>query len=289
MFVVWRSCGAVALGAALVATLAASAARAQATGPLDPARLEREQLIFVQEGTLPIILTCPHGGRERVPGVAERVDRGVDNRFVTVRDENAAELTEALMADVEKSLGGKPFVVIARFERKYIDANRPAEKAYDGTAAKPYYDTYHEVLARFCREVQNKWRGGLLLDVHGQSTYPDSLLRGTNNGQTVKLMLQRHGREAFTGPDSIFGAMEQAGFDTVPKCASDDRENPRFDGGHTVTTYGSHQPGGIDAIQLEFGRGFRATKAEAAKSAGELAKAVEKYARKYLGIVSGGQ
>lgn len=268
--------------AAWMLWLLAAAAAAQPADKLDQQPLPSQRLVLAQEGTLPVVVSCPHGGREQVPGVAARVDQGNDPRFVNVRDENTAELAEALATSLQQRLGGKPYLVVAQFERKYIDANRSPERAYDSNAARPYYEAYHDTLARFCREVQNRWHTGLLLDIHGQSSYPDSLLRGTNNTRTVRRLLERHGRDALTGPDSIFGVMEQAGYATVPKCDSQDRENPRFDGGYIVTTYGSHQPGGLDALQLEFGRSFRATAADARKSAGDLAIAVERFARKYL-------
>lgn len=238
------------------------------------------EFITIREGTLPIVVTAPHGGRLPFAGFAERVDRGA-KRFVTQPDQNSAEVAESLAAEIEKRLGGRPYLIVARFERKYIDANRPREHAFDDEQAAPYYDAYHAALAKACREVQEKWHGGLLLDIHGQSAHPDHVLRGTNNGETVELLRKRHGDEAFLGPDSLFGLLDKAGYHTKPEPGSTTREVPEFDGGYTVETYGSHRAGGIDALQVEFGRSFRVPKSMAEKSGRDLAVAVEKFCEKY--------
>src|SRR5262249_36178437 len=88
-----------------------------------------EDFVTVQKGTLPIIISVPHGGRKPVPDVPERVGTGVTN-FQTVRDENTIELTEKFVEELEKALDGKPWVVTAHFERKYLDVNRSAKEGY---------------------------------------------------------------------------------------------------------------------------------------------------------------
>src|SRR5207244_1253228 len=87
-------------------------------------------LVVVRRGTVPVILSAPHGGREAIPGVPPRQGKGVA-QFRTAADTNTAELAEAAAAELERRLGGKPFVVIARFARKYLYANRPPEGAYE--------------------------------------------------------------------------------------------------------------------------------------------------------------
>jgi N-formylglutamate amidohydrolase len=240
-----------------------------------------DEFITIQRGELPIIISAPHGGRSAIPGVPERTNKDA-TRFVAVRDENTAEIAEALAADIEKRLGARPYLVIARFERKYIDVNRAAEHAYESPKAKMHYDAYHKTLAEFCREVQNKWRAGLLLDIHGQTTYLDSLLRGTNDGETVRRLIDRQGRGAYVGPKSIFGFLEKAGYDVMPKSASHDKEVPKYNGGFTVETYGSHQAGGIDAMQMEFGRKYRLPKSVVPQTAKDVGAAVEAFYGQYL-------
>ncbi len=79
----------------------------------------------------------------------------------------------------------------ARFHRKYIDANRPPDIAYEDPRAKPVYDAYRDTLAGYCREVRKTYGRGLLLDVHGQGAMKDAVIRGTKDGKTVALLVQR--------------------------------------------------------------------------------------------------
>jgi N-formylglutamate amidohydrolase len=241
-----------------------------------------KNLVFVQKGTLPIIVSVPHGGTKQILGVPDRVGKGVAN-FHTVRDANTAEIAEAFSEALEKKLGGKPWLVIARFDRKSVDANRPPEGAYESDRAKPYYDAYHDALAAACKAVQQKHRAGLLLDVHGQGQYPDLLCRGTRNGETVKLLRERHGWDAVVGKNSVMGRLEKAGYKVYPKCDAGEsaREEPAFAGSHIVETYGSHTGYGIDAIQLEFGTSHRLRSAYP-KTAADLASAVAAFYEAYL-------
>jgi N-formylglutamate amidohydrolase len=238
--------------------------------------------VLVQKGNLPIIISAPHGGMLEVPGVPERLGKGVA-KFFTVRDANTAGLAEAFSDALEKNLGGKPWLVVARFDRKYVDANRSPERAYETDRAKPYYDFYHDSLAAACKAVQKEHRGGLLLDLHGQGQYPDLLCRGTRNGETVKLHRERHGWDAIAGKDSVMGRLEKAGYKVHPKCDAGEssREEPAFVGGHIVETYGSHTGYGIDAIQLEFGTSHRLRSAYP-KTAADLATAVAAFYHAYL-------
>jgi N-formylglutamate amidohydrolase len=241
---------------------------------------ETSKLVFVRQGGLPIILSAPHGGASALPGVPVREGVGVA-KFAKARDGNTAELTERLAAEIERALGGRPYVVLARFGRKFLDVNRPPSGAYESDKARPYYEAYHQALEGACREVQKEWGRGLLLDIHGQKGYPDALVRGTQNGKTVTLLRQRHGPAALSGPHSVLGHLEKAGYQILPRPGSRDEEPPRYRGGYIVQTYGSHQGHGIDAIQLEFGTRYR-EKGRLGRTAKDLAEAVRVFYRHYV-------
>ncbi len=241
-----------------------------------------EELVSVQRGTLPIIVSAPHGGQNELKDVPERLGVGV-KKFAKVRDVNTSELAEKFIAKIEKELGGKVWFVIARFERKFADANRPRELAYESDKAKPAYEAYHDALAAACKAVKDKHGAGLLLDLHGQGFFETHICRGTQNGKTVKLLEQRHGRPAVVGRKSVLGQMERSGYKVLPKCnaAETAREEPQFNGGYIVQTYGSHTGYGIDAIQFEFGTHLRGREAYA-KTATDLAEAVAVFYDAYL-------
>jgi N-formylglutamate amidohydrolase len=253
-----------------------------ALAPAAPDVPKPEDFVTVQKGTLPIIISAPHGGKKQVPDVPERVGTGLTN-FQTVRDENTAELTEKLVAELEKALDGKPWVVIARFERKYLDVNRSREEGYENEKAKPYYDAYHDPLAAACKAVKQKFGRGILLDIHGNAVHQNAICRGTQNLKTVSLLKERDGLAAIRGKNSVLGRMEKLGYKIIPPGDAEEKtkEESKFTGGHIVSTYGSHTSYAIDAIQLELGT-FLRDKEKYATTAKDLADAVRAFYETYL-------
>lgn len=262
-------------GAVLADLPAAPAPRTDAKVPTSP-------LVQTERGEFPVILSAPHGGTKDVPGVAARkgdgLQKGSSGYFVG-RDGGTEELAQAVSAAIAKRTGKKPYLVVARFHRKFIDANRPPEIAYEDAKAKPTYDAYREALAEYCREVKRVHGRGLLLDLHGQGQMKDRVIRGTKDGKTVSLLTRRYGEKAHTGPESFFGLLAGTGCKVFPEKLTD-KEFATLSGGHIVQTYGAEEYG-IDAIQLEFGGEFR-EKAHTADTADKVAVAVEKFAKLYL-------
>lgn len=93
-------------------------------------------------------------------------------------------------------------------------------------------------------------------------------------------LLRRSGPESLAGPDSLFGALARAGYRVHP--ADEGEEASSYWGGPIVKTYGSHQPDGIDAIQVEVGRNLRTDPAKRQKLARDLAAAILRFHGKYL-------
>jgi N-formylglutamate amidohydrolase len=149
---------------------------------------------------------------------------------------------------------------MAKFKRRFVDPNRPPEVAVDSPAARPYYDYYHQAVRRFIEEVRAKYPAGLLVDVHGQKKDPTVVMRGTQNGRALTRLLERAGIPAVTGANGIFGGLAANGLDVFPSndvAPDGTAENRGFNGGYTVGTYGSQNPDGIDAVQMEFGTRYR--------------------------------
>ena len=268
----------------LAALLACQAALAFAKSPAE--------LVVVERGTLPIVLTAPHGGREAIPGVAARdIKRaGVveDSRkwggAVTSTDGNTDVLALRMAAEIRRLTGQAPYVVVAKFQRRFIDANRPAELAFDSPAALPYYDLYHRSIRDFVDEILRTHPAGLLIDVHGQNKDPGVLMRGTVNGRTVLKLVRRAGVGAITGPEGLFGRLEANGFKVFPANSEGlgaRSEDAGLNGGYTTRLYGSDNAGGIDAVQFEFGTVYRRKEA-VEKSAVDAARAVVDFHRAYL-------
>ncbi len=243
-------------------------------------QVEAQKFLTLWAGMLPIILSAPHGGRQPIPRVLARRGIGVA-QFTTERDSNTDELAQKIAAQLLQKLGSRPFLIVALFERKYVDANRPSDGgAYESATGKAYYDAYHQALERACEQVRGEWGRGLLLDLHGQGAEVETIFRGTDNGKSVTELERRFGREALTGEKSILGQLERRGYKIVPALTGNDGEH-RYTGGYTTRTYGSHRASGIDAIQLEFGTSLRA-RANLERTATDVADAILVFAQAYL-------
>jgi N-formylglutamate amidohydrolase len=263
--------------AALVIPLAA-VGLAGRDAPAPPA----SPLVTVRKGTMPVIISAPHGGTLDVPGVPPRKGVGLpvgSAGFFTGRDGGTEELAGLIAVEVFLKTGKRPYLVAAKFHRKYVDANRPPEIGYEDPRAKPTYDAYRGTLAAFCKEVRAKYGRGLLLDVHTQGALAGSVIRGTKDGKTVALLRQRFGEKAHTGPDSFFGLLAKAGLKVHP-AKLDDKEFPGLDGGHIVQTYGGGDFG-IDAAQLEFGWTL-ATPGSTPDTAPKVAEAIDRFSQLYM-------
>ena len=238
-------------------------------------------MITIQEGQLPIILSAPHGGQLAIVGAETRKGAGLEegpSGFRTVRDVNTDRLALALSAAIEAKTGKKPYLVVAKFARSYADVNRPPTIGYEAPSAKPVYELYHQTLARFSRDVRQKWGRGLLLDIHGQGAKRDTIFRGTGDGKSVGLLVERYGVKARSGPESFAGALAAKGCKIFP--TDDSREQSGFTGGYITLTYGSREHG-MDAIQLEFG-GDYTNKDKRKDTAEKLADALADFSHLYL-------
>lgn len=242
-----------------VATLLVSAGQVFISCAPPEVGAEPVELIRVQRGALPVILSAPHGGSVEIPDGEKKL------RGTTVRDSFTLEVTEMVADFLAERLGQAPYFVIADFSRAYVDANRglgsQLEQAYSGPVSQVQYDAYHRVLRDYVDEVRETYGGGLLIDIHGQSQRVDQIIRGTVNGTTVARLLAEHGLDALIGPNSLFGRLDQLGYSVEPP-VTDAPDSPEdetlFIGGYIVRTYGSHRSDGIDAIQIELGRTLRA-------------------------------
>ncbi len=218
--------------------------------PLQTERIDPRDFVFVQEGGLPILLAAPHGGWLDVPGVPVR------KAGTRVTDAKTFELTRILASGLENLFGRPVYVVAAKFRRRYVDANRAESVAFEDPAAWPVYDFYHRHMKEFITRLNTDYPGGaLLVDIHGQSQEQETVHRGTRDGRTVEKLIERHGNAALSGPNSIFGALQARGYNVFPEAmaACNPPEDRRFNGKHTIATYGSHNRDGVDAIQLEIG------------------------------------
>ena len=129
------------------------------------------RLVARHQGALSVILTCPHGGDDQPPGVEKKrtgVGLPLDCDFKTNRDRFTRTITREVAQTLFDVFGEAPYVVIADFDRDYIDANRRLECAFEDRDAQQFYLEYHDTIRNFADEVRLDTGGlGLLFDIHG--------------------------------------------------------------------------------------------------------------------------
>jgi len=246
-------------------------------------------LVSRHQGTLPVILSCPHDGKESPSGVPERTGEGTPAScppFKKASDLHTREITTGVAQRLLEVFGEAPYVVIAEFDRKFIDANCPAECAYEVPTAQPYYDAYHNTLRNFVDEIRAEHGGlGLLFDIHGTQvidTDPADLYLGTDNGTTVARLLDADPQALFRRR-SLRGFFKAAGHVVSPKTPGIP-ETSAVDGGYTVRTYGSSHEDGLDAIQLEIASTLRNNATKRADLIETLAYAIGNLVARYADI-----
>jgi N-formylglutamate amidohydrolase len=214
----------------------------------------RAKFVSSHPGTLPVILTCPHDGNEN-PGVPERTGSASGcPPFTKRRDLHTRQITEGVAQLVLDLFGEAPYVVIAEFHRRYIDANRSPDCAYEDPKAKQYYDEYHATIRNFVSEIRAENGGlGLFFDIHGTDNEPDTIFLGTGDGSTIARLLQVD-PQAMWRRRSLRGFLEAASYKVSPQKPGIPETLP---GGFTVRTYGSSNSDGLDAIQIEIGSRLR--------------------------------
>ncbi|MEI7576510.1 MAG: N-formylglutamate amidohydrolase [Armatimonadota bacterium] len=214
--------------------------------------LDDDPLIVIQKGDLPIIISAPHGGRLTVPNCPLRTNKAAP-QFVTVLDTNSDKLAEETAKELEELTGKKPWLVIAKFSRKYVDANRPEKDGAESEAGTAVYRKYHEAL-RKAVDATRIQPGALLIDIHSQGKVSDTVFRGTGNLTS----LRNKSLGPFSGAKGFLAILESRGLKVEPSIKdADQKENPAFNGGWITRSYGASAEKGIDAIQLEFGADLR--------------------------------
>jgi N-formylglutamate amidohydrolase len=213
----------------------------------------KSDLVETIEGDLPIVITAPHGGTSAIPGSEPRQNKSLP-QFVTVLDARTDVLAKTTATEVEALFGKKPWVIVAKFARTYADANRPSEYGTESEPAKAQWTAYHAAVRKAVDAVRTKFGKGILVDIHGQGADTATVFRGTQNLKTVASLSD----DTLFGTKSFLGTLEKSDVKVFPDTShGHDKENPNFNGGYTVQTYGLNHSEGITAIQLEFGASYR--------------------------------
>jgi len=263
-------------------------------------------------GSMPIILSAPHGGYLNPTDILDR-----DCTDCTyVMDANTQELVRAVAAALHARTGCYPHVVINRLHRRKLDANRDLPEAADGDPiAGQAWTEFQGYLDQAGEAVTSAFGKGLYLDLHGHGhtvqrlelgyllsknelQLPDATLNYGNYVNESSLrrlaLLNADGTDhagLLRGEKSLGTLLADRGYPAVPSAADPfpgDAES-YFDGGYNTGRHGSRGGGMIDGIQIECNRtGVRDNTANLNRFADSLSVALLSYLEfHYFGSLAG--
>ena len=206
-----------------------------------------DKFVDVTPGTIPLVLSAPHGGIEKPAGVPDRTSG------ILVRDTNTRELALELAAEIEKQTGGKPFVITNRMHRIKMDPNRPFEEATQGGVfADAVYRRYHSALEASCRAAVTLGNGNaLLIDLHGHA-HPEDWIEVGHLLRASELAVPDEELDNFEwirGPRSIGALLEKAGMKAVPSPQFPHPSGKKYFSGGYITSH--YRKGGMRTLQFE--------------------------------------
>ena len=267
----------------------------------------REQYIEYHAGSLPIILSAPHGGWKEPTEISDRTEG------TTITDINTYQLTRVIMDTLMARFGGKPHVILCLLERLKLDANRDVDEAAGGNLyAERAWEEYHHYLDIAKELVTMNHGSGIVFDIHGHGENPDGYydlrtwLGYLIKGDELDLPDEDLNTTAFKNQSSIkaladsstyafinilrgetsFGTiMDSLGYACVPSVIDLGPAGSRyFSGGYITARYGSRDGGIISAIQVELPQpGIRDLEENWSSYASAFATAVGAYYGHHLG------
>lgn len=241
----------------------------------------KNEAAFIEytQGTYPLIIVAGHGGSDSPDNWVVR--NGPE--AMVEKDVYTAPISRGVVSTMQTRYGRRPYLIVNRIHRKYVDVNRPAgAKAFESAEGKSVYTSYHKAIARAVREAVQRWGFAFLVDVHGQTSEPADLYLGTARRRAMNDLSARWGENAISGPDSLENHLWNWGY-SIPRDIPPPGpyEVPSsVSGGHVVKIYG--QPQNIDAIQIEIHRRLRMDASSRDRVISDLADALHYFCETYV-------
>jgi hypothetical protein len=255
-------------------------------------KYEECRLVKRHRGSMPVILTCSHGGEQKPPGLDSRKpeDTPPGCQFELDGDLQTALITESVAQQILDLTGFTPYVVIAEYRRRFIDANRIEKCAFTNPAALPFYVEYHDRIRSYVDEIrrQNSNRG-FLFDIPGfrqNQSDPVDIHLGTDNGGSLLPGFDRASLFLQHGLAGLLASARHVNpegpglppfqYRVFPTDA-ETPENRSVDGGFTVQEYGAF----ISSIQIEIADAIRLDEEKRPLLISDLAVSIINFVRRH--------
>jgi len=237
-------------------------------------QLGRESYTEYRTGTLPIIISAPHGGDLKPDEIPVRANASTGSDMQTIA------LAEAINDGLERITGQRAHIVFCHLHRWRLECNRNKELGTEGNPfAEQAWTEFHGYIDAAKEAVTWGYGRGLYLDIHGLAASRDKielgyLLTGSqytrSDGQlehpgyqlrssfrSLALASSLTLPELLRGPNSIGALLEAEGYPVVPSPShpdpgyEDGSLKPYFNGGYNTARHGSFYGGAISGVQLE--------------------------------------
>jgi len=249
----------------------------------------QDAFVRYSKGTLPLILSAPHGGALKPATIPDR------KQGTTANDSHSRETTLLVARELALATGRRPHVIINRLARIKLDANREIVEAAQGSkAAEGAWKAYHGFIDAAKADITGRCGKGLYVDMHthGHKTAWVELgyalsakeLASTNAVLDGAALVAKSSMRALPGwsgakhsavlrgADSLGGLLQAKKFVAVP---SPKHPHPAgkdyFSGGYSTRRHGSRDGGSVDGVQIETRWSLMDTDAERAVYAKALA------------------
>lgn len=261
----------------------------------------REKYIEYQAGDLPIVLSAPHGGREKPDELPNRM------KGVTAYDTGTQELARAIAHEFHQQTGRHIHMVICRLHRVKVDCNREIVEAAAGNAlAEQSWKDYTGFIKTAASAVEQKDGRGFFIDLHGHGHPIHRLELGylhdtkqlqksdeeidastlASEGSMNAIASRKHVTysQLLRGPTSLGAFLEKEGFPCTPSPKTPHPTEPFFRGGYTVRQY-VVQKTPLAGLQIETNyTGVRDNHASRAKFAKALYQSLQSYLDIHMGL-----
>jgi len=256
------------------------------------------QYISYYPGTLPIIISAPHGGNlapEEIPNRTGNITTGTDL--------NTIELAEAMKTALFNRTGKYPHIIICHLKRTKIDANRDSAEAAQGNpyALQAWYE-FHQFIQAAKDTVTAKYGKGIYIDIHGHGHTIQRLELGyqlsgsdlrladpaLNTSAYINKSSVRHiaqiapvtFSQLIRGSQSLGALFEQQGIPAIPSLTYPypNTGEEYYTGGYNTERHGSKNGGTINGIQIEcYYAGIRDTGTNRSIFATKFSQAIDTY------------
>ena len=265
-------------------------------------QLSASGYVEIWPGTLPVVLSAPHGGTEKPAGLPDRTyGKGT-------LDANTRPLAYAIREAFTRRFGEAPPLVVCLIARRKVDCNREIREGAQGNvSAEQVWHEFQDAITAAEAKVLEKHPHGIYFDIHGHGhpsprvelgyaltaeelAWPDLKLNAPDIAarSTVRLLDGASPvtfAELVRGPLSFGAMLEHRGIRAVPSPENGLKAGDiYFGGGYNVRTHGSEDGKGLDAIQIEAPEMLRKTPEARESLARAIVDSTVEYLEKHRGL-----